>query len=271
MKNQKELTTNNVMEQISHYAPFSILFFAFLSFVAVAVFKVDYYTEKFSTRFENAMAMAIVMAVISEGVRAALLITSSRDFITGEKTNGWLGLIASVGIVVYEWNVAGNIAKVWSAETPELYKGIFLFLIVVGLVLELRLVLTLNGHKAPQMAGNVSGSANGIFVPATQNNSYTATQNSNGATPVRNQIGFFTTRATNVVNNASTTDTKLVATPEAPGNEAGEIAQTEIVQMALKNAKRFLSAYQNKPDTTNNIKKREQWRQKVEALEGMLT
>lgn len=270
MKNLPELSTNGIMEKISQYAPFSILFFALLSFVAVGVFKVDYYTEKFGTRFDNAMAMAIVMAVISEGVRAALLITSSRDFIKGEKTNGWLGLLASVGIVIYEWNVAGNIAKVWSAEAPELYKGIFLFLIIVGLVLELRLVLTLSVGSS-QKATQRATATNGVLIPSNNYNGTKATQNGHTGTPARNQIGFFPTGNKNVVKDANTINVKSVATRQPAGESSGAIEQTELIEMALKNAKRFLSAYESKPDTTNNVNKRKEWKQKVEALEGMLT
>ena len=269
MKNLPHVTTNGIMEKISQYAPFSILLFAILSFIAIGVFKVDFYTEKFGTRFENAMAMAIVMAVISEGVRAALLITSSRDFINGEKTNGWLGLLASVGIVIYEWNVAGNIATVWSAEAPELYKGIFLFLIVVGLVLELRLVLTLSVGSSGKATTRFNGSGNGIALTNNYNGA-TATQNGHTATPIRNQIGFFTTDNRNVVKDANTTNVKPVATRHQDGENSGAIEQTELIEMALKNAKRFLSAYESKPDTTNNVNKRKEWKQKVEALESML-
>jgi hypothetical protein len=269
MKNLPQLSTNGIMEKISQYAPFSILLFALLSFIAVGVFKVDYYTEKFGTRFDNAMAMAIVMAVISEGVRAALLITSSRDFINGEKTNGWLGLLASVGIVIYEWNVAGNIATVWSAEAPELYKGIFLFLIIVGLVLELRLVLTLSVGSS-QTATNKRTTANGVLIPATNYNGTKATQNSHTEAPARNQIGFFPTGNTNVGKDADTTIIKSVATQQTAGQSSGAIEQSELIEMALKNAKRFLSAYESKPDTTNNISKRKEWKEKVEVLESML-
>ena len=266
MKKTAQLTTSTIMERISDYAPFSILLFAILSFIAIGVFKVDFYTEKFSARFENATAMAVVMAVISEGVRAALLITSSRDFINGEKTNGWLGLLASVGIVIYEWNVAGNIANVWSVEAPELYKGIFLFLIVVGLVLELRLVLTLSAKK-PEKAQQALFPSGANEYQANNFKATPATKNGHTSGAIRNQIGFFTTDKGNVVKDTSTTSTKLVATE---GTTSGAIQQSELIEMALKNAKRFLSAYESKPDTTNNVNKRKEWKQKVEALESMM-
>jgi hypothetical protein len=137
-------------------------------------------------------------------------------------------------------------------------------------VLELRLVLTLSVGSS-QTATNKRTTANGVLIPATNYNGTKATQNSHTEAPARNQIGFFPTGNTNVGKDADTTIIKSVATQQPAGQSSGAIEQSELIEMALKNAKRFLSAYENKPDTTNNVNKRKEWKQKVEALESMLT
>lgn len=148
MANVNEFDANRVMLELSKVAPFALITCALLSFIAVGVFCVDYYESLFLIRFkESARIMAILVAVIQELVRFGLLIASIRDFSDKKPFNGWLGLVGSLALVVHDIGIAKDIATVWSSKTPELYSGIFIFLILIGLLLEIRLVLTVDGAK----------------------------------------------------------------------------------------------------------------------------
>lgn len=148
MANVSQFDANRVMLELSKVAPFALIGCALLSFIGVGIFCVDYYEELLSPRFkDSAKQMAILIAVIQELVRFSLLIASIRDFSDSKAFNGWLGLLASIGLVMHDISIANDIAMMWSKKTPELYSGIFMFLIIIGLVLEIRLVLTVDKAK----------------------------------------------------------------------------------------------------------------------------
>ena len=158
MTNLKDLDTNAIMQRISEFAPFALMVFAMLSFLAVGIFTVDYYEQLLSPRFGNSSkAMAILCAVIQEAVRFGLLIASIRDFSDSKPMNGWLGLAGSIGLVIHDFQMARDIAVIWSAQDPSPYIAIMNFLIATGLLLELRLILT-----APQKKVLSKAPKNGI-------------------------------------------------------------------------------------------------------------
>ena len=110
------------MEKISEHSPLCLLVFAFLSFFAIGVFSVDYYEALLSRRFGNeAKYMAILIAVIQEAVRFGLLVTSIRDFKQGKITNGMLGLLGSIGLVLHDISLSNSIAEMWSKSNSMLY------------------------------------------------------------------------------------------------------------------------------------------------------
>ena len=140
--------TTSIMLEISKAAPLALLVFAFLSFFAIGVFAIDYYQTLFEPRFgRTAKVMAILIAVIQESVRFGLLITSLRDFADKKKFNGWLGLIGSIGLVIHDISLSNSIAKMWDADNPLPYSSLFMFLILIGLLLEFRLILTVTKSK----------------------------------------------------------------------------------------------------------------------------
>jgi len=141
--------TSSIMLEISKAAPLALLVFAFLSFLAVGVFAIDYYDTLFAPRFGRlSKAMAVLIAVIQESVRFGLLITSIRDFADKRKFNGWIGLIGSIGLVLHDISLSNSIAKMWDAENPLPYSSLFMFLILIGLLLEFRLILTVKNSRA---------------------------------------------------------------------------------------------------------------------------
>lgn len=141
---------SRIMQRVSDYAPTALLIMAVGTFMIVGTFRTDYYHHIFDTRFPDwgAWAMAIFAATIEEGVRLALLVSSIRDFSDNRKGNGWLGLIGSVGLVVYEVGTAQHVAGLWAdggQAAQSIYHHFIVFMIVLGLLLELRLILTTNG------------------------------------------------------------------------------------------------------------------------------
>ncbi|HBH48270.1 MAG TPA: hypothetical protein DDX98_06505 [Bacteroidales bacterium] len=146
MTNVGNLNTDRMMEQFSKVVPFLLMIFALLSFIAVGIFSVDYYSELLESRFKaSSYPMAILIAGIQELVRLGLLIASVRDFSDTKPLNGWLGLIASVALVWHDVKVAEKISLMWNQSEPGQYFSLFVFLILVGLVLEIRLILTVPG------------------------------------------------------------------------------------------------------------------------------
>lgn len=142
-----KLSASYLMEQISRYAPLALLFFAFLSFLAFGIFSVDYYKTLFEPRFKgSAVFMAILIAIIQEAVRFGLLVTSIKDFRDKKISNGMLGLVGSLCLVFHDISISNSIAKMWSSD-PSPYSNLFVFLILIGLLLEFRLILTVGKSK----------------------------------------------------------------------------------------------------------------------------
>jgi len=144
MTNVNSFDVSAMMREISKAAPLLLLIAAIASFAAVGIFAVDYY-ESLLTRFGSySRAMAVLIASIQELVRFALLVATIRDFSDEKRFNGWLGLIGSVALVLHDVSVARSIAAMWSPDNPLPYSSVLIFLILVGLGLEIRLALTVD-------------------------------------------------------------------------------------------------------------------------------
>lgn len=138
---------SKIMGQISKAAPLLLLFCALSSFFAFGIFAVDYYEKLFSKFGSYARPLGVVIASITELVRFALLVSSIRDFSDSKKFNGWIGLLGSLALVLHDVSVARSIANFWDAANPTPYTSIFIFLILLGLGLEIRLILTVDLKK----------------------------------------------------------------------------------------------------------------------------
>lgn len=131
------------MKGISKSAPAALIICALLSFTAVGIFLTDYYAELFKVRFGTyAMSMAVLVAVISEAVRFSLLVSSIRDFSDNKPFNGWLGIVGSLAMVYHDISTASKLAEYWNITDSSPYFSILTFLILIGLLLEIRLILT---------------------------------------------------------------------------------------------------------------------------------
>lgn len=149
-----------IMVEISKAAPLLLLFGALASFVSFGIFAVDYYENLFAKFGRHSRTMGIVIASITELVRFALLVSSIRDFNDEKRFNGWLGLLGSVALVFHDISVARSIASMWDASNPLPYSTVFVFLILLGLGLEIRLILTTsiskNSYKKSKNLGSES-------------------------------------------------------------------------------------------------------------------
>ena len=166
-----------IMVEISKAAPLLLLIGAIASFTSFGIFAVDYYEQLFSKFSTHSRTMAIVIASITELVRFALLVSSIRDFSDSKRFNGWFGLIGSVALVFHDINVARSIAQMWDVANPLPYSSTFIFLILLGLGLEIRLILT---------TGKTQKSSENIFRK-TQKSSGKKSERSNGVYTVNDQ------------------------------------------------------------------------------------
>lgn len=149
----------NLVEQFTRIAPALLLTIAALTFVGVGIFHTNFYSAVFLIRFGSvgALCFAIFLAIIHELTRFALVVSSVRDF--GEKKTGagWLGLLGSIALVAYDIKISGSVAQLWANDSFDaaIYSSTIVFLILLGLLLEVRLVLTMvkkSSSAAPKAA-----------------------------------------------------------------------------------------------------------------------
>lgn len=163
-------STENLVGEAAKRAPFALMLMAVGSFLIVGILWTDYYTHIFSVRFDRwaAVSLGVFAALIKEGVRLSLLISSIRDFSDNRRGNGWLGLIGSIALVWYEIATTKEVAGLWAgdAASADTYRGFIIFMVLLGLVLEFRLVLTM-----PKVT-------KGNFTQNSRNGAYHAAVNS---------------------------------------------------------------------------------------------
>lgn len=177
-----KLTVDGIMAAISAVAPFLLLFLAIGTFIGVGIFQADYYRHIFTPRFAaNAATMAVFVSVLHQAIRFGLLVASMRDFSDNKPWNGWLGLIGSVALVWYDMKVAGWLAQVWASDgmaEAATYKSTVVFLILLGLLLECRLILTVDGASFGKPGNRRATVGNG--QPAESQTQYHYSTNGNG-------------------------------------------------------------------------------------------
>lgn len=164
MTNLTKIDVSRIMHKVSEYAPFALLLMAVGTFATVGIFRADYYHHIFAVRFPDwsSWSMAVFAAIIEEGVRLSLLVSSIRDFSDNRKGNGWLGLIGSVALVAYEVKTAQAVAGLWAingAADLSIYNGFLVFMILLGFLLELRLILTTKGASMGKPQARQNGQA----------------------------------------------------------------------------------------------------------------
>ena len=154
--NLENLTLSSVMKSISAITPGLILISALGTFGVLGYFQADYYHRILSDSYGSSALMGVVIASIIELVRFVLLLSSMRDFEAKKTLSGVLGLIASIGLVVHDWSICNELGEVLGLNVFFLN-----FLVVLGLILEFRLILTVDSKKTPA-GGKKQYSSNGV-------------------------------------------------------------------------------------------------------------
>ena len=147
------MTSTKVLDltnQFTVYAPALLLGIAGLTFLGVGIFQANFYSSVFLTRFGEvgSLMFAIFLALVHELTRFALVVSSVRDFSDKKAGSGWLGLLGSLALVAYDIKISSSVALVWVNDSfdANVYSSTIIFLILLGLLLEVRLVLTMRGR-----------------------------------------------------------------------------------------------------------------------------
>lgn len=134
------MDTTKIMKTIAAYAPMALLCMAAMTFIGTAAFQYDFYLEAFEKRLLGwAWVAAAFVAITHQLIRFALLISSARNFYSGQRVNGALGMMASLGVMWYDLKLAAWMEEAWAS--PVIYSTM-LFLVIMGFILEIRLILS---------------------------------------------------------------------------------------------------------------------------------
>jgi hypothetical protein len=150
MENRKGLfTVQSAMQFGARYSLGFMLIIGTATFLSLTIFKTDYYLDLFDSRWGStahwlAWVMAVGVSSITEALRLGLLVASARDFSLKNVIGGWLGLIGSVALTFYDWQISDTVAQIWEARHLSI-TNMFRFLVLAGLLIELRLILMLFG------------------------------------------------------------------------------------------------------------------------------
>jgi hypothetical protein len=250
MSKVQKFNVESILDGASKTAPFIAMITAIGAFTLVGVFKADYYT---GVLFERWAAWSIVagasIALVTELSRAVLLLMSFKDFREGKTTAGIWGMFLSIGLVIYDCVAAGPISSLWTGGSGEslglIIRDVVVFLVVLSFGIELR--LSISGKKRSQGPQINSKGDNGQSSVIHYNGAEASHNANNGPVQNRAKIGF-----------------KLPESSVATGDNR------KVLELALKGAKSYYSAYKNKPDTDNNKQKRKQYKQQVEQLQRMI-
>ncbi|MCB0643723.1 MAG: hypothetical protein KDC44_18880 [Phaeodactylibacter sp.] len=148
MEKTDNVTARQIIVWLSEAAPVLIVLLATASFVLIGSFKADFYAHQYEPRFgERALFAGVATAALFGLVRLVPLITSFRDFSNSRQASGWLGLLGSFAMVWYEISEASAVAQVWNPSEPVFYSRMITFVVLLGVGLEIRAILTVGSLK----------------------------------------------------------------------------------------------------------------------------
>lgn len=147
----KKSELDATLDTLSNAAPIISFVVAIAAFTLVGVFKSDYYAGVLATRWPSfSLAAGIAIATITEAARAVLLLMTFADFRRGNVRGGWMGLILSVALVVYDATSAGAISSLWTGahigQVGGIVADLVVFLVALSFGIEFRLVLAKGGR-----------------------------------------------------------------------------------------------------------------------------
>lgn len=164
---------SGLMGALSDNAPLISFSVASLAFVLVGAFKSDYYSSILLSRWGLwANVVGIAIALVTEASRAVLLLLSFADFRKKNIVGGWLGLVLSLGLVLYDCSGAGAVGALWIGEhtgrVGAIVQDLIIFLVVLSFGIEVRLVLSRPGSQG--VPGEQGGRSEHFFTETVKQN-----------------------------------------------------------------------------------------------------
>ena len=143
-----QLSSASILRFLTNSSPLLIIFVFLLSFSTMGIFQVNYYSEIFNTRLPNiGPLLAVFIALVTQFARLAFGLAGARDISSGKVVTGALGLLASLGVTMFEhWEVA-RMAEHWA--TPALLH-LLQFVVWVAFLAEIRLLMTGANEEAAE-------------------------------------------------------------------------------------------------------------------------
>ena len=141
---ERDFWATNVQEFLTDISPILIIGSFGASLIAFGVLKFNYHVELFSEKLPTiGYLIAGMVAVVSQLLRFAFGLAGVRDLVRGRTWIGVIGITASIMLSIYEHFEAKRMATHWGNE--HLWY-IFVFLVWVALVAEIRLIMTMSKH-----------------------------------------------------------------------------------------------------------------------------
>jgi hypothetical protein len=169
-----ENTTKSLISQLCSQSTMFLMICAGLSFAFLIVFETEFYYVYFSNRFAPPLAWAVggFMAFMVGCFRFAFLLSSAYDAQNGKWMAFLLGGIVSIALVFYELTVCEEIGAHWSVDN-DFYTMKFKFLVIIGLIAEIRLCMLIFGETKEKEKKQSSiltfGGMQNIFNSQNQN------------------------------------------------------------------------------------------------------
>ena len=153
-ENEQDYWATSAQEFLTDISPILIIGSFGLSLIAFGVLKFNYHVELLSEKLPTmGVAIAAMIAVVSQLLRFAFGLAGVRDLVRGRKWVGIIGIMASVVLTIYEHFEAGRMAVHWGNEHLWF---IFVFLVWVALVAEIRLIMTMSEQSATSTAEHIT-------------------------------------------------------------------------------------------------------------------
>ena len=140
---------SQVVNQITSFAPLSLLVSMFLAFAAMFIFQLRFYTDTLTPQLGDlGMVLAFSIAIVTQAARLSFGLSSANDFLAGKYGSGTLGLLFSLGVTLFEHYECGVIAAHYGGEDYKTWLMLLRFITWAAVAFELRVILLLKKKKA---------------------------------------------------------------------------------------------------------------------------
>lgn len=142
-----EHRANTAFYKVMQSAPMGLLVCAALGLAIVGVFQFIFYFNVFPEAWSALLTTGISasLAIFFECLGFYFLVTTVRDFSTGARREGWLGLLATFLLWAYSIWEATHISATFDRDTPESYAAVFGIIgtiVCIVRIVEIRITLT---------------------------------------------------------------------------------------------------------------------------------